>query len=628
MRDRAQTVIVGAGIVGASAAYHLAEMGVTDVLVLDQGPLFATGGSTSPRPRDHLPDERLAHDVPDRAGLRRGSTTRSTLDGEPVWYGTGSLEVATTPERVEELKRRQGFARSFGIDGTELLSPGGGGRALAAARPLHDPRRRTGCRATAPARASASSPRSRSGREAAGRRVRGRRPRHRVRRPRRTGDRACGPTRAASRASACCSAPGSGGPTVGAMAGVPDPARRRPAPARLDRSGARARGDRAGPSTRWSATRTCRCTSASARTTTASATTGTSRSSRRRDRSGATARARMPSLMPFTPKDFDLCEAETARLFPALAGRMRPSDPARSINGMFSFTPDAGSIVGESGNVRGVWVCEAVWVTHAAGMARQAVEWMVERRAVLRPGRGRREPLLPVPDDAVLRRRSAAPSSTARSTTSCIRSSSPRHHGTSASRRFYDRQRRSGATFFTGAGWERPQWFEANRDLVGGVTHEWARRAGWAARKWSPIVGGRAPGHARDAPALFDLTPYVKLRVQGPDALVVPGAHLREPDRPAGRHDRLHRDAHAGRRDPLRPHGHAPRGGQFFVVSPAAAPACTTWRGSARRSATARTSGSSTRRRARAAWGSGGRAPATSCSRSPTTTSRTRRSRT
>jgi len=51
MRDRAQTVIVGAGIVGASAAYHLAELGERDVLVLDQGPLFETGGSTSHAPR-------------------------------------------------------------------------------------------------------------------------------------------------------------------------------------------------------------------------------------------------------------------------------------------------------------------------------------------------------------------------------------------------------------------------------------------------------------------------------------------------------------------------------------------------------------------------------------------------
>jgi dimethylglycine oxidase len=40
LRDRAHTVIVGAGIVGASAAYHLAELGESDVLVVDQGPLF------------------------------------------------------------------------------------------------------------------------------------------------------------------------------------------------------------------------------------------------------------------------------------------------------------------------------------------------------------------------------------------------------------------------------------------------------------------------------------------------------------------------------------------------------------------------------------------------------------
>ena len=35
MRDRARTVVVGAGIVGASAAYHLAEFDEPDVLVLE-----------------------------------------------------------------------------------------------------------------------------------------------------------------------------------------------------------------------------------------------------------------------------------------------------------------------------------------------------------------------------------------------------------------------------------------------------------------------------------------------------------------------------------------------------------------------------------------------------------------
>src|SRR5438874_3634987 len=117
MRERARTVVVGAGIVGTSAAYHLAELGEADVLVLDQGPLFETGGSSSHAPGLVFQTNgsrtmcRIAQDtVALYAALE--------VDGEPAWYGVGSLEVATTPERIEELKRRQGFARSHGIDGT------------------------------------------------------------------------------------------------------------------------------------------------------------------------------------------------------------------------------------------------------------------------------------------------------------------------------------------------------------------------------------------------------------------------------------------------------------------------------------------------------------------------------
>ena len=48
--SQAQTVIIGAGIAGCSVAYHLAQLGWKDVVVIDQGPLFETGGSTSHAP--------------------------------------------------------------------------------------------------------------------------------------------------------------------------------------------------------------------------------------------------------------------------------------------------------------------------------------------------------------------------------------------------------------------------------------------------------------------------------------------------------------------------------------------------------------------------------------------------
>lgn len=46
MTGQAETVIIGAGIAGCSIAYHLAEQGYTDVLVLDRGKVSAPLGST------------------------------------------------------------------------------------------------------------------------------------------------------------------------------------------------------------------------------------------------------------------------------------------------------------------------------------------------------------------------------------------------------------------------------------------------------------------------------------------------------------------------------------------------------------------------------------------------------
>src|SRR5438552_9635970 len=119
--DGARVVIIGAGIVGCSAAYHLTRLGWRDVVVIDQGPLFRAGGSTS-----HAPGLVFQNNVA-RTTCRFAIDTVETyrnlqLDGEPVYLEVGSLEVAATPQRWEELKRKHGHATSWGLK-TRLIGP-------------------------------------------------------------------------------------------------------------------------------------------------------------------------------------------------------------------------------------------------------------------------------------------------------------------------------------------------------------------------------------------------------------------------------------------------------------------------------------------------------------------------
>jgi glycine cleavage system aminomethyltransferase T/glycine/D-amino acid oxidase-like deaminating enzyme len=516
MRDRAQTVIIGAGIVGVSAAYHLSELGASDVLVLDQGPLFETGGSTSHAPGIIFQtngSRTMCRIAQDSVALYDSLE----LDGERVWYGVGGLELATTVERMEELKRRRGFALSYGIEGTELLSP----REAAERSPLLDPATILGAYwvpsdgagkgvkiAEALARRAGSADVAFEG----GVTVTG----FDIRGGRVHGVLTDGGAIECERVLLCA---GLWGPTVGALAGVPIPLvavqhqlvwtdpiselgglegdtwAKQPVVRHQDMwLYFRQRDDHYGVGnyrhepivTPQSAIR----------------------------RPGGDLQ---PALMPFTPGDFDLCEAETERMFPALRGRMRPSDPARSLNGMFSFTPDAGSIVGESAVVRGVWVCEAVWVTHAAGMARQVAEWIVAGEPSYDLAEADANRFYPFQTSSpYVRARGAQQYREVYDIVHPLQQpAAPRGLRLTP---FYDRHRALGAEFFTGAGWERPQWFRANRDLVGGVRHEWARRTGWAARGWSPEVGAEHLA-TRSHAALFDITPFAKFDVTGPDAL-------------------------------------------------------------------------------------------------------------
>ena len=83
---------------------------------------------------------------------------------------------------------------------------------------------------------------------------------------------------------------------------------------------------------------------------------------------------------------------------------------------------------------------------------------------------------------------------------------------------FFARQQELDAVFFENAGWERPQWYDANLELLDSLKIAGAARSGWAAQEWSPAV---AAEHAatRERVAMFDLTPFAQFELSGPGAL-------------------------------------------------------------------------------------------------------------
>ena len=160
--------------------------------------------------------------------------------------------------------------------------------------------------------------------------------------------------------------------------------------------------------------------------------------------------------------------------------------------------------------------CEAIWVTHAGGFGKHVAEWIVSGEPSIdlaEADANRFYPFMTTPPYVLERGKQQY-----REVYDILH---PRQQMTRPRKLrltpFYERHRELGAEFVIGAGWERPEWFEANAGLVP-TDAPWVRREGWAAQLWSPIEGAEHLA-TRSKAALFDLTPFVKLDVEGPDAL-------------------------------------------------------------------------------------------------------------
>jgi dimethylglycine oxidase len=501
-------VIIGAGIVGCTIADHLTRLGWRDVVVLEQGPLFATGGSTSHAPGGVF-ETNASQTMTEFAKETVKRYSELELDGEPCFYPVGSIEVAVTPERWEDLKRKRGLATSWGVEGT-LLTP----QECAEKIPLLDPARIYGglfvpldgiAKAVRAAEAMARQATARGATfhgntevtniEVANGRVQA-------------------VVTAAGRipAEVVVSCAGIWGPRIGRMAGVSIPlipmqhqyVLTSPLPQlagetrevihpvlrhqdrdmyfrhQRDRYGVGSYQHRPMP---VSADDLLRYDDAEV----------------------------MPSVMAFTPEDFEQAWADALELLPALRG----ARIEEGINGIFSFTADGMPLLGESREVRGFWMAEAVWITHAVGVGKVVAEWMVEgvpsidlRQCDIQ----RFEPYAHSP--SYVRQRSSQAYIEVYDIIHPMQPmEEPRPVRVSP---FYRCQQELGAYFLEASGWERPQWYEANAPLV--AERPIPPRTGWAGRYWSPIVGAE---HlvTRERVALYDVTSLKKVEVTGPGAL-------------------------------------------------------------------------------------------------------------
>src|SRR5919197_1779026 len=214
-------------------------------------------------------------------------------------------------------------------------------------------------------------------------------------------------------------------------------------------------------------------------------------------------------LEPDWPRFHEIMEGAIRRV-PAMAD----AGVTRMINGPEGFTPDNEFILGES-EVRGFFVAAgfcAHGIAGAGGIGRQMASWIVD---------GEPELDLWKMDIRRFGAQYGSRAYTLARTTEVYATyydihypNEERHAGrplkTSPT---YARLQALGAVFGEKAGWERPNWFASNED----AGDERLRPRGWAGQHWSPAIAAEARA-TRERAALFDETSFAKIEVTGPGA--------------------------------------------------------------------------------------------------------------
>ena len=510
-------VIIGGGIVGASLADEITERGWTRVTVVDGGPLPVSGGSTS-----HAPGVVFQTNgskvMSDFAMYTVDKFKSLSYQGDPCYLPVGGLEIATTPERAKELERRFGYTQSWGVPGARLMDV----QETVKTWDLLDPSTVHGglyvaddgiAKAVRAVGAQLDRATSRGATVL---------PHHEVLDILVTGNKVTGVRTDQGDISAdivvCCA--GIWGPKVSAMVGqrlaltplahqfawtgpVNDLLKRTTESVRpvLRHQDAdlyyRENGTGLGIGSYRHRPMPVKATDLASW-------------------KDAAAAGGQPSVLDFTPEDFEFPLAETARILPTL-GELELKN---AFNGVFSFTTDNMPLLGPHATIDGFWTAEAVWVTHSAGVAKAMAEWIVDGYSASFDlhacdiNRFERHQLAPAYIEAKDCQNFVE-------VYDILHPLQPMEHSRPLrTSPFYPRELELGGKMLEANGWERPHWYAANDALVTSERNTgWhiPQPAEWAAQFWSPTIAAEAAITRTDV-AIYDMTALKRIEVTGTGA--------------------------------------------------------------------------------------------------------------
>ncbi len=503
MRNQARLVIIGAGIVGCSAAYHLTRFGWRDIVVVDQGPLFKTGGSTSHAP-GLIFQTNGSKMMTEMARYTVELFNTLEYEAEPCFYPVGGIEVAYTDARWQELKRKHGIATAYNLE-AHLISPA----EVKTHIPILDDKVIKGgyyvpsdgdARGWQAAAALAQAAIDNGGAEF------------------------YGDTKVLDfelrdgRVAAVITDQGRieceqvllctniWGPVLADKLGVTLPMYAVEHQYLISEPLAELAGE-----TRFIVHPILRHQDYSMYFR------------QHADRYGIGSYKHEPKLVnpyelgfeatrPFTAEDFDVAQQATEELFPALRGKQYPTQ----FNGMFVFTTDGFPIMGESA-VPGFWLAIGVWVTHSGGVGKAIAEWMTygETELDLREANCHRFHPHALSKKYIAARTAQQYREVYDIIHPLQQMEHPRRLRLSP---FHNRLEAQKGVFFESAGWEVAQWYGENQRLLEQYEEQIPQRNGWEARYWSPIQGAEHLA-VRENVGLFNLAAFTKIEVSGPGAL-------------------------------------------------------------------------------------------------------------